>query len=252
MSRPDSKWFRIFHPSANATARLVCFPHAGASAGSYFGLSAALAPEVEVLAVQYPGRQDRWREPLVDDIGLLAAPIAEALGRRSGAALGFFGHSMGALVAFETARRYEATRGLSLRAFFASGRRPPSRYAPGSVHTQGDQALIAHMVSLGGADPALLDNEELQEMILPVVRNDYRATENYRLQPGPRLRSAVTVLVGDSDPLTPVDEAAAWSEHTDGDTEIRVFSGGHFFLDTHEQQVATLVKQRLSSAVPAP
>ena len=101
-------WIRGFHPGADGAPRLVCFPHAGGSATFYFPLSRALAPSMEVLAVQYPGRQDRRAEPCIDSIDGLADEIVDALRPLTDRPMALFGHSMGAVLAYETARSWEA------------------------------------------------------------------------------------------------------------------------------------------------
>lgn len=117
----DSPWFRNYGPAPDACVRLVCLPHAGGSASFYFPLARALSPKIEVLAVQYPGRQDRHAEPCVQNIEDMADRIAEALGPWTDRPYALFGHSMGAMVGFEVARRMEAS-GKGPLELFVSGR----------------------------------------------------------------------------------------------------------------------------------
>ena len=130
MTTPAARnpWISNFNPAPNARTRLLCFPHAGGSASYFFPLSSALAPEFDVYAVQYPGRQDRYKEPLVDDIDDMADQAYEALEPLIDAPVALFGHSMGAVLAFEVARRMETLAGRSPVLVFASGSRAPSRY----------------------------------------------------------------------------------------------------------------------------
>src|ERR1700712_4687720 len=115
-------WIRRFHESPGASARLVCFPHAGGAATYFYPLSRTLAPSIEALAVQYPGRQDRRAEPCVDDIHELADLVAPALLEWADRPLALFGHSMGATLAFEVAGRLEKA-GVRPAGLFVSGRR---------------------------------------------------------------------------------------------------------------------------------
>src|SRR5580693_3664644 len=130
MPESGGRWVRHFHPSATAVSRLICFPHAGGSASYYFPVSAALSPNIEVLAVQYPGRQDRRNEKNLEDIGELADRAFEAVVPWSKGPVALFGHSMGAIVAFEVARRLERNAGISLLALIVSGRRGLQRTEP--------------------------------------------------------------------------------------------------------------------------
>ncbi|MGW0871128.1 thioesterase II family protein [Streptomyces sp. NPDC002740] len=246
-------WIRRFHPSPDAVARLVCFPHAGGSAGFYFWLSRLLHPQVEVLAVQYPGRQERRAEPQVADIESLAGSIAGVLAPWWAEPPAFFGHSMGAVVAYETARHLRATTGSGPAAFFASGRRAPSASRTEALHLADDRELLAEIVRQGGTPSALLDEPELIEMILPTLRGDYRAVERYRHRPGPGLEAPVTVLVGTDDPKVTADEARAWQSHTSGSSEVLAFRGGHFFLGEHQDRIGELIRARLlPGTAPAP
>ncbi|MFD4673751.1 thioesterase II family protein [Lentzea sp. NPDC058450] len=243
-----SQWIRRFHPSPDANVRLVCLPHAGGSASFYYPVSESLTPEVEVLAVQYPGRQDRRNEPCVESVTELADLIVEALLPWSDEKpLALFGHSMGSTVAFEVARRLEQ-QGRPPVALFASGRRAPSRYRDDQVHLRDDNAIVEELQTLSGTDSRLLGNEDLLRLVIPVVRADYKAVETYRCSPGAKVLCPVSVLVGDSDPKATIEEARAWSEHTTSAFELQVYPGGHFYLSTHQDRVTDLLLDRLVDA----
>jgi surfactin synthase thioesterase subunit len=223
-------WIRRFHPAQESRTQLVCFPHAGGAASFYFPVSAALHPEVEVLALQYPGRQDRRAERPIDDIPTLADGVFAALRPRLGDRTAFFGHSMGAVVAFEVARRMAREDGTAPTRLVVSGRRAPSRRRDEQVHLRDDDGIIAELKTLSGTDPGLLGDEEIRSMILPAIRSDYRAIETYACTPGPPLSCPITVFVGDQDSHVTLDEARAWREHTTEDFGMEVFAGGHFYL----------------------
>jgi surfactin synthase thioesterase subunit len=251
MSTTDDNglWVRRFHPTPDAPVRLACLPHAGGSASYYFPVSAALAPHAEVLAVQYPGRQDRRHEPCVDNIQELAEQVFAALSPWTDRPLALFGHSMGASLAFEVARLLEHRAGVVPAALFASGRRAPSRHRDENVHAQGDQRLIQEIQRLSGTEARLLDDPEVLRMALPALRSDYKAAETYRYAPGPDLSCPVTAFVGDADPKASVEEAADWALHTTGSFELKVYGGGHFFLNDHAPSVIAEIAERLR--VPA-
>ncbi|GGZ39677.1 thioesterase II family protein [Streptomyces poonensis] len=244
-------WIRRFHPRPDAPVRLVCLPHAGGSASFYFPVSRSMPEDVEVLCVQYPGRQDRRGEPLLDTVAALADKVYQALLPWTDRPLALFGHSMGASLGYEVARRMEQEQGTALAALFASGRRAPSRHRTETVHLRDDDGLVSEMRALSGTNPHLLGDEEVLRMILPAIRSDYRAAETYAWTPGPPLRCPVTVLVGDDDPKVTVAEAEAWSEHTDGPFVLKVYPGGHFFLAHHQAAVVRLMATQLQAAVGA-
>jgi surfactin synthase thioesterase subunit len=246
MNSTDS-WIRCFHSAPEAAVRLVCFPHAGGAASFYFPMSKALHPDIEVYSVQYPGRQDRRGETALTAVPDIARHAARALRELPRGPLALFGHSMGAAVAYETARILERSGDGPLEALFVSGRRAPSRFRPEFVHQRDDTGLVEEMRTLGGTDPGVLRNRELLQLVLPVVRNDYRAIETYRPEPGPVLDSPVTVFIGDSDPKVTLDDAQAWREHTAGEFDLEVFRGGHFYLVEHQREVLQRISGRLKA-----
>lgn len=244
--RQDSAWVSRFHPS-DAPVRLVCFPHAGGAASYYHPLSMKLSSEADVLAIQYPGRQERRAEPCVTDLATLADLVAEELRPWTDRPLALFGHSMGALLSFEVARRLERDD-VPVLALFVSGRRAPSRLRGEAVHQQGDQSLIAHVRQLSGTDSRFLDDPELLSMLLPALRSDYQAVETYRYEPGIPLSCPLAALIGDQDPLVTAEEAAAWRDHTIDSFELRTYPGGHFYLNEHLPDVTETIASYVRKA----
>ncbi|MEU7144985.1 alpha/beta fold hydrolase [Nocardia sp. NPDC046473] len=240
-------WVRRFHPAPDAATRLICFPHAGGSATYYFPVSRALSPEIDVLAIQYPGRMDRRNEPCVEDIHELADLVVEQLTPWLDRPFTLFGHSLGATLGFEVAQRLSAT-GEHPLALFASGRMAPSRHRDTDFHRFDDHALIEQIGQLSGTDAKVLDDAEMLRLILPTIRGDYKAVETYRMRPGPPLTCPITVLTGDDDPEVTLDEAQAWAEHTSGRFEMTVFNGGHFFLTDHVEAVLTQISAQVAAA----
>ncbi|MFG2533181.1 thioesterase II family protein [Streptomyces sp. NPDC048516] len=235
------RWVRRFHPSSERAVQLACFPYAGGSASYYFPLSDSLKTEVESLSLQYPGRQDRIAEACIEKVPELADRAYEAL-RESvdGRPLVFFGHSMGSILAFEVARRFQDS-GRTPSWLFASGYPAPSRLRGGSVHLRDDAGIVEELRTVGGTDPAWLEDQSLLSSILPPVRSDYKAIETHIRTLDAKLNCPITMLVGDSDPHTTAAESEAWQDHTSGDFELRVFSGGHFFLDQYGAEIADAI-----------
>ncbi|MFI6766028.1 thioesterase II family protein [Streptomyces sp. NPDC050355] len=241
-------WVRRFHPSPEAGARLVCLPHAGGAASFYFPVSAALAPRVDVLAVQYPGRQDRRKEPCIDSLPELARQVVPRLLPWTDRPLALFGHSMGASLGFEVARLLEHQHGVVPVALFASARRAPSAHRDEFVHRQSDDRLIREVEELSGTDSQLLRDPEMRSMVLPALRGDYKAAETYRYAPGPDLGCPITALIGDADPRVTVEEARAWAAHTTGEFALKIYGGGHFYLNQHSGGVVREISGQLLSA----
>ncbi|MFF8958386.1 thioesterase II family protein [Streptomyces sp. NPDC014894] len=248
-------WVRRFHPSPDHAWRLACFAHAGGAASAFHQLSARLGPAAEALCLQYPGRHDRHAEPFLTEVRLMADQAHEALRAWRGPderPLALFGHSMGAIVAFEVALRMEA-EGLPAAHLFVSGRRAPSTHRDERVHLRDDNGLVKEILALGGTEPEVLADASVRKLILPVVRNDYTAIETYRCPSVALLdRTPVTALVGESDPKATLDEVGAWADHTADDFGLRVFGGGHFYLADRAAEVATAVTEALSVGRAAP
>lgn len=241
-------WIRPLRYSAQRSeVHLVCFPFAGGSAGYFHALASLLEPDISVLGIQYPGRQDRRHEPLIEDIGRLADEIGEALIPWETRPFAFFGHSMGALVAYEVARRFQRDNGRAPLALFASGRHAPSRHRDQSSYPDGDDSVMAHMRWLGGTDPALLADDEMKRLILPVIRGDYRAVATYRAPATETVLDVpIVAMTGDDDPSVTVEEASAWREHTARSFDIKVLDGGHFFIHEHIVEIADHVRKVLT------
>jgi pyochelin biosynthetic protein PchC len=244
-------WVRCFSPQPDATMRLACFAHAGGSASFFFPFAEALAPHVEVLGMQYPGRLDRYTDPSLDSMLALAEEAYAALAHWTDRPLALLGHSMGATVGFEVARRLEYRAGTPVVALFASGRRSPSIPDRLAGRILDDRQLLAEL-ELSASAAALLDDEDVRQMMMPAIRADYRAIASYRYDPAPRLSCPVVALSGDQDPKVSVGEAGTWDAVTDGPFELRVFPGGHFYLSDRVEDVAATVLEVLRVSRPVP
>jgi pyochelin biosynthesis protein PchC len=208
--------------------RLVCFPHAGGTAGFFRSWAHGLPAGVQLLAVQYPGRQDRLCEPCAADIHELADDIAHALVPRQPLAL--FGHSMGAAIAYEVATRIEGRADGVVTALIVSAKQAPTRPRQSAKHMLGDKELWAEVCELGGVPDELAGSRVFRDMVLPSLRADYRIDEAYRPRACPKLRCPVLAIAGSSDPEATADEMALWQEVAGGDFVLRVFPGGHFSM----------------------
>jgi surfactin synthase thioesterase subunit len=239
-------WCRRYRPARNATARLVCLPHAGGSAPFFLPVAAALSPSVDVVAIQYPGRQDRRGETPLADMDALADGILEALLGQPELPVTFFGHSLGSIVGFEVVRRFEAA-GHSPVKLFASGRRGPSTRRDEAVHLRDDAGILAEVRRLNGTSSALLSDDELMRAALPALRADYQVAETYRCAPDAMVDCPITVLTGDADPKTTLAEARTWAAHTLGAFDIQVYPGGHFFLTDHVDAINALLRQHFEA-----
>ncbi|MCX5330362.1 MULTISPECIES: thioesterase II family protein [unclassified Streptomyces] len=241
----DDIWLRRFGAAREPSVRLVCLPHAGGSASAFFALHRELPPSVDCVAVQYPGRQERRHEPPLRNARALAARVASVLEPLTDLPLVLFGHSMGAVVGFETAGLLERGGANAPVGFIASGRHSPATPRHETTHLRDDDGLIAEITALSGTDPQVLADPDMRDMILPALRADYTAVETYRRDPGLVLRCPITVFTGTSDPRVTDAEARAWDRLTTGAFRVERFPGGHFYLDGAERAVAAALLRDL-------
>jgi surfactin synthase thioesterase subunit len=218
----------------------VVFPHAGASAASYRTVATALAAGGDTYIVQYPQRADRLREPAAETVSDLAVGLFEAGPWGRVAPLRLFGHSMGAVVAFEFARVAESRDAVVERLWVSAGPAPCTVAAMPELPTT-DDGLLADMADLGGTDPDLLADQEFAELLTTAVRADYRAINRYDCARGVRIRADICVLGARDDHRVDAAALRLWESHTAGAFELSLYDGGHFYLNEHIDAVAARV-----------
>ncbi|NKZ06463.1 thioesterase II family protein [Actinomadura latina] len=239
--RQRERWLRPLRVQDVPRLRLVCFPHAGGAAGFFRTWGARLPDGVELYGVQYPGRQDRLREPCAETVDDIAEPVAAVLEPLGEVPLALFGHSMGAAVAHETARRLEGVLGRPQAGLIVSGRPAPDRLRHSGVHLGGEPALLEDLRRLGGTSEEVLDDPAMRELILPTLAADYRLIETYRPSDMAPVRTPVLACFSDADPEVDRDEAAGWEHHTSGAFRLRRFPGDHFYLIPREDDLVEQV-----------
>jgi surfactin synthase thioesterase subunit len=227
-------WIKQF-PGPDGQPRrgaIVVFPHAGGAASGYRKFGMAFSAVSDTFIVQYPQRAERLRHPAPDSVHELARGLFDAGPWRGVAPLRLFGHSMGAIVAFECARIAEE-HPVAVQTLWVSAGPVPSTVATLPELPTSDEELLADVAGLGGTDPRLLADEEFAELLTTAVRSDYEAFNRYECGPGVRIHADIHVFCGRDDHRIDVGSLRRWGDHTEGAFTLSFFDGGHFYIDEH-------------------
>lgn len=227
-----NKWFLVSRPNPNCKLRLFCFPYAGAGATIFREWSKYLPDEVEVCAVQPPGRETRVREAPYTQVEPLVASLMAVMPARLDKPFAFFGHSLGALVAFILARQLRREQDVLPQHLFVSARSAPqSSRRESPFYALSDAAFLEKVQQLGGMEKSILEHAELMALIMPILRADFQMNETYTYGAEPPLACPISAFRGAKDDLMTYDEVAAWREQTTGKFRLRTLPGGHFFIN---------------------
>jgi medium-chain acyl-[acyl-carrier-protein] hydrolase len=224
------RWVPLAPGAAPDALCLFCLPHAGGGASAFRSWVGAV-PGVAVLPVQPPGRETRLREPAHQRMDSLVAELATILPAVAGERrYAIYGHSLGALVAFETAREIRRRGGLPPVHLIVSGCVPPQYQTCDneSIATAPLRTLVDKIRQLGGTPEWLLSDPSVLDMIVPAIRADFSVKETYSYQPEPPLEVPITVLASTADPRAPHGLQTGWRDHTTAAFGLNLLSGGHF------------------------
>ena len=241
-------WFHCRRPSPNARLRLLCFPYAGGGVSVFRAWPDGLPADLEVWAIQLPARDGRLRERAPEAVQTVAAAAADGLMPLLDTPFACFGHSMGALIAFEFARELRRRGAASPMHLFASARRAPQLpRADVPLHTLPDDLFLEQLRQrYNGIPAAILAEPELLKLFLPMLRADFKMIETYQYAAEAPLDCPVTAFGGDQDALATPDDLAAWRAQTRGTFKQQMFAGGHFYLQAALPQLLAAVVLALS------
>ncbi len=243
----NTLWVKRSKPNPHARFRLFCFPYAGGGASLFRNWANRLPSEVEVCAVQLPGREDRLAEPAFTHMPLLIESLAHALyPYLQDKPYAFFGHSMGAFVSFELVRylrRQHHTGPAQL--FVAAQRAPQLPDLEPPVHALPDHEFIEELRNLNGTPVEILQNAEVLEVTLPLLRADFAICETYQYVAGEPLLCPIFASGGIDDDKVGYDKLTAWHEQTRASFMLDMFPGNHFFLNSSQAELLQMLSHRL-------
>jgi len=240
-----SPWLLGYRADPRARVRLLCFPYAGGGATLFARWHDALPVEIDVCAVQLPGRQTRVGDPPIGRLDALVDAVDDGLSHLSDLPWALFGHSFGSLVAYELVRRRQEAGDPACCLFVAGCSAPhlPPKFP--LLHLLDDQRLLRELGRLESPDLAWLDHPELLELALPAMRADLTACETYRAQPSARLTCPITAFAAVDDPRVPISDVDAWREQTEGQFVLHEVAGGHFFLEDRRDELLLAIERGL-------
>lgn len=247
-STTTNSWIICPNPNPQARLRLFCFPYAGGGAAAYHPWAKLLPSDVELYAIRLPGRESRMREAPYVRLAPLVEDLAEVLSPYLDEPFVFFGHSMGALIAFELARhlrRQNMTQPLHL---FASGHRAPQIPDPDPpLYQLPDAEFVKEMRErYNGIPQPILDSNELLQLFLPVIRSDVTILDTYHYTDEALLECPISAYGGENDPWVSYDQLDAWRDQTQSTFSLRMYPGDHFYLQSAQASLLQVLTNDLA------
>ncbi|MFI6532778.1 AMP-binding protein [Nonomuraea sp. NPDC050547] len=245
-TQPGNVLVRLSGPE-QPLVRLVCFPFAGGGLSAYASWGDLLPAHVELVCVLPPGRGPRLDERPLEWVAELVGGLGPKLAADPHPRTYLFGHSLGAIVAFETARWLRRNAHPEPAGLLVSGSAAPQTPVTARAHLLPDDALLAHVGALGGTDQSLVDDERLRPLLLPALRADFAMHETYQYAADEPLACPVTAFAGSHDDEAPIEDVLGWGEQTAGPFQMQVLNGGHFFIASQHERLLGLLSEALEA-----
>lgn len=241
MFQEKTPWLPV-SPAANDQIRIFCFPFAGGGASSYRDWQKFFPKTAGVYPIQLPGRENRIADQLFTDMVDLAAEISKVLRPYLTKPFVFFGHSLGARIAFEVVRVVRRNWQLEPCHLIVSGSRAPHIPEPKPLHHLTDEDFVNELRRFSGTPEAILQNKELMELFIPILRADFMVDETYVYLPEEPIACPISAFGGTADPEAEPSDLAAWQQHTSNSFNLEMIEGDHFFLQSNKDVLLNFVK----------
>jgi medium-chain acyl-[acyl-carrier-protein] hydrolase len=250
---PDSSnpnpWYVCSHVNPGAETRLFLFPYAGGGPSVFGKWLGKLPAYVEGYIAHYPGRGSRHQEPPINRLPILVEGLYQAIQPLLDKPFAFFGHSLGALVGFELTRQLCRNNLPQPTILFVSANAAPHLPDPHQpIHKLGDEEFLLALQKLDGIPSELINQSDIMELFLPVLRADFEAIESYDYLPGEPLNIPIMVFGGLADPRLSRKYLEGWALHTNAGFKLEYLPGDHFFINTAKEAVIDLITTEMKSS----
>lgn len=241
-----TKWINHASINENAKINLICFPHAGGTSTYFANWVMKFSDNVNVLPVQYPMREQRFNEQMPNSINELAKNMVEENKELFTSPFALFGHCSGSIVAYEVARYAELIYSAQPEYLFVSASASPARFEMQQLSSLSDDEFKKCICEYGYADKSLLEDEMIIEYFLPIVKKDFELQENYKCLNPHKVGCRIQAINGKDDTNVNVgDKIEDWRRFTQSGFESISYSGSHFYLDNHMEEICEMIEDKL-------
>lgn len=240
----DQNWYIAYKKNPLATIRLFCFHHAGGGASAYYPWIGYLSSHIEMIAIQFPGRENRFTEPLNNNINDIITQLSEGFNIYKNKPFLVFGHSLGALITYEFVKSINKLYTVYPQNMIISATKAPHLpFKMKHLSHLDNKDLIEELKVYNGIDERMLNNDEHLELFLPIIRNDFSIYENYRFSESNPFPCDILALSGAQDKTVTQEEILEWSAYTAGSFKHLSFPGTHFFINNNQKCIIEIINQ---------
>ncbi|HEB83352.1 MAG TPA: thioesterase [Gammaproteobacteria bacterium] len=247
-SAEKNRWIADVNSDDGIKYRLFCFPYAGAGATVYRPWKMRLLPDIDVCPVQLPGRENRMAEQPIVDIRQMIPELVIAIKPYLDRPFAFFGHCIGALIAYELAGELQR-RGLPQPDHvYASAFRAPDYDNPNKIlHALSEEEFKQELKGYGGISSVILENDEVMGKLMPLFRADFALHENYQATDLPELQCPISVFGGTDDHIVQQEHMTGWADKTSALVTTKMFPGGHFFINNNRENILETIRENVNT-----
>lgn len=240
----DQSWYLEYKKNPQAAIRLFCFHHSGGGASAFYPWVEHLSSNIEMIAIQLPGRENRFTEPMNNNLSDIVAKLTEGFRIYKDKPFFVFGHSLGALISFEFTKSIHQLYSLYPRHMVISATKAPHLpFRMKYLSHLGDKALKEELKIYNGIDERILSNDELLDLFLPIIKSDFSIYESYNFLESKPIPCDILALSGAQDQTVTQEEILGWSTYTAGKFEHLFFPGKHFFIKDNQKEILEIINQ---------